>query len=200
MDSSKFADPAFEKGNHMDWLATMTVRENGLQAAIATDARNNLDDKTHASLQGGTLAPRNGWIDPTAAPIIDPNYYATETDRHFMRQSWRTISRLMLETPEGKDLVAEEILPEAHKCLQSDASNQDIDARIKVGGVSCYHHAGSCSMGTVVDSSCKVYGLQGLGVVDASIIPVPLAAHYQAPIFTLAEQAADIIITDHEYR
>ncbi|KAL9586042.1 MAG: hypothetical protein Q9203_003999 [Teloschistes exilis] len=149
MDSSKFADPAFEKGNHMDWLATMTVRENGLQAAIATDARNNLDDKTHASLQGGTLAPRDGWIigleipvdgtsivsdcmaclpssrssitisskDPTAAPIIDPNYYATETDRHFMRQSWRTISRLMLETPEGKDLVAEEILPEAHKCL-----------------------------------------------------------------------------------
>ncbi|KAI4090566.1 MAG: hypothetical protein L6R37_007863 [Teloschistes peruensis] len=196
MGSPKFADPAFEKGNPVDWIATMAVPEDGLQAAIATDARNNSDDKTHASHQGGTLAPRDGCIvcglrsradgprdtrrwhlhyvtlgsitisfkDSTAAPVIDSNYYATETDRHFMRQGWRAISRLMLETPEGKTLVAEEILPEGHKCLHSDASDQDIDARIKTGGMSCYQPAGSCSMRAVVDSSCKVYGVQGLRV------------------------------------
>lgn len=62
MGSPKFADPAFEKGNPVDWIATMAVPEDGLQAAIATDARNNSDDKTHASHQGGTLAPRDGCI------------------------------------------------------------------------------------------------------------------------------------------
>ncbi|KAI4195784.1 MAG: hypothetical protein LQ350_006978 [Teloschistes chrysophthalmus] len=238
MGSPEFADPAFEKGNPVDWIATMTVPEDGLQAAIATDVGKTLDDKAHPSLQGGRshleldvlyatfgaeqieleipvdgtaimshcmacLPSSRGSItisskDPTAAPVIDPNYCATEADRHVMRQGWRTMSRLMLETPEGKDLVAEEILPEGHKCLQSDACDQDIDARIKIGGMSCYHPAGSCSMGEVVDSSCKVYGVQGLRVVDASVIPVPVAAHYQAPVFALAEQAADIIIADRK--
>lgn len=51
-------------------------------------------------------------------------------------------------------------------------------------------------MGKVVDSSCKVYGVDGLRVVDASVIPVPLAAHYQAPVFALAEQAATFILAD----
>ncbi|KAL9579653.1 MAG: hypothetical protein Q9212_004980 [Teloschistes hypoglaucus] len=199
MASPDFADPAFEKGNPVDCIAAMTVPEDGLRAAIATD-------KTHASLQGGrshfelnilgsiTISSK----DPTAAPVIDPNYCATEADRHIMRQGWRTMSRLMLETPEGKDLVAEEILPEGYNCLQSDACDEDIDARIKIGGMSCYHPAGSCSMGEVVDGSCKVDGVQGLRVVDASVIPVPLAAHYQAPVFALAEQAADIIIADRK--
>ncbi|KAI4170017.1 MAG: hypothetical protein LQ343_005266 [Gyalolechia ehrenbergii] len=136
--------------------------------------------------------------DPTAAPVINPNYCATHTDRFVMREGWRVLSRLMLETPEGQDSVEDEILPEGHKCLSSDASDEDIDARIKIGGVSCSHPAASCSMGKVVDASCKVFGVQGLRVVDASVIPVPLAAHYQVPVFALAEQAVDIILSDRE--
>ncbi|KAL8716827.1 MAG: hypothetical protein Q9225_005877 [Loekoesia sp. 1 TL-2023] len=236
MGSPKFADPAFERGNPIDWLATTTVPKAGLKAAIATDERNTVVDDTHALLKGprshlemnvlyaafgaeligleipidGTsimsyciacLPSSRGSItlgsqDPTAPPVIDPNYYATEADRYVLREGWRVMSRLMLESPEGKELVADEILPEGHKCLQSDASDDDIDARIKIGGMSCYHPAASCSMGKVVDSSCKVFGVEGLRVVDASVIPVPLAAHYQSPVFALAEQAADIILTD----
>lgn len=135
-----------------------------------------------------------GSRDPTAPPIIDPNYFATEADRFVLREGWRVMSRLMLETPEGKNLVRDEILPQGHKCLQSDASDDDIDARINIGGMSCYHPAASCSMGKVVDSSCKVFGVEGLRVVDASVIPVPLAAHYQSPVFALAEQAVEIIL------
>lgn len=131
--------------------------------------------------------------DPTAHPVIDPNYCGTEADRFVMREGWRVLSRLMFETPEGQELVADEIVPEGHKCLPSTAADAEIDQRIKIGGVSCSHPGASCSMGKVVDAECRVRGVQGLRVVDASVIPVPLAAHYQAPVFALAEQAVDMI-------
>ncbi len=136
--------------------------------------------------------------DPTEHPVIDPNYCGTEADRFVMREGWRVSSRLMLETPEGRELVADEITPKGHKCLPSTASDEEIDQRVKMGGVSCDHPAASCSMGKVVDAELRVKGVQGLRVVDASVIPVPLAAHYQAPVFALAEQAVDIILAARE--
>ncbi len=136
--------------------------------------------------------------DPTTHPVIDPNYCGTEADRFVMREGWRVLSRLMLETPEGKELVANEIVPEGHHCLPSTASDTEIDQRIKMGGVSCSHPGASCSMGKVVDAECRVKGVKGLRVVDASVIPVPLAAHYQVPLFALAEQAVDIILAERK--
>lgn len=237
MGSAAFADPAFEKGNAADWLATMTVPQEGLKAAIAKDQGQPVADD-HALLKGppshlemtilyaafgaeqiGLQIPINGTAimsfympclptsrgsitlgstDPTAPPVIDPNYCATEADRFVMRQGWRVLSQLMLETPEGQDLVADEIRPEGHKCLASDALDAEIDVRIKMGAVSCGHPAASCSMGKVVDSSCRVFGVHGLRVVDASVIPVPLAGHYQVPVFALAEQAVDIILAERK--
>ena len=136
--------------------------------------------------------------DPTEHPVIDPNYCGTEADRFVMREGWRVSSRLMLETPEGQEMVADEITPKGHKSLPSTASDEEIDQRIKMGGVSCDHPAASCSMGKVIDAELRVKGVQGLRVVDASVIPVPLAAHYQAPVFALAEQAVDIILAARE--
>jgi choline dehydrogenase-like flavoprotein len=49
-------------------------------------------------------------------------------------------------------------------------------------------------MGDVVVSDLKVVGIEGLRVVDASVLPVPIAGHYQIPLYALAEQAADIIL------
>ena len=238
MGSPKFADPAFEKGNPLDWLATMTVPHDGLKAAIAKDQHDTIINDDHVLLRGprshlelnvlyaafgaeqigleipvdgtaimtyclGCLPTSRGSItleskDPSDSPVIDPNYYATGADRFVLREGWRVMSRLMLETSEGKELVADEILPEGHRCLPSDAPDDEIDARVKIGGISCYHPASSCSMGKVVDTSCKVYGVEGLRVVDASVIPVPLAAHYQAAVFALAEQVASMILEDME--
>jgi choline dehydrogenase-like flavoprotein len=45
-------------------------------------------------------------------------------------------------------------------------------------------------MGTIVDSECRVLGVKGLRVVDASVFPIPLAAHYQAPTYAVAEQVS----------
>ncbi|KAL9100153.1 MAG: hypothetical protein Q9163_004438 [Psora crenata] len=236
MGHPAYADPAFERGNPADWLATMSVPHDGLKAAIAKDAGSGSIDDDHTLLKGprshlemnilysafgaeqigleipidgkaimtyclATLPTSKGSInlksrDPQDPPVIDPNYYATEADHFVMREGWRVMSRLMMETPEGQELVTEEIVPDGHKPLASDASDDKIDARIKTGGVSCNHPASSVSMGKVVDGSLKVLGVRGLRVVDASVIPVPLAAHYQVPVFALAEQAVDIILED----
>jgi choline dehydrogenase-like flavoprotein len=108
--------------------------------------------------------------DPTENPIIDPNYYATETDRHVMREGFRMQSRLMFETPEGKELVESEHTPPGYPILDTNASDGEIDARIKMGGRTTYHPAGTAAMGKVVDASLRVYGVQNLSVVDASVV------------------------------
>ena len=234
MGSPALTDPAFQRGNPADWLATLTVPAQGLKAAIAKDECIPIVSDNHVLVKGprshlemnvlyatfgaeqiGLDIPLNGSAimsyymaclpsargsitlasaDPVAHPVIDPNYCGTEADLFVMREGWRVLSQLMLETPEGQELVANEILPEGHNCLPSTASDAEIDRRIKMGGLSCSHPGASCSMGKVVDAECRVKGVQGLRVVDASVIPVPLAAHYQAPVFALAEQAVDIIL------
>lgn len=57
-----------------------------------------------------------------------------------------------------------------------------------------YHPAGTAAMGRVVDSQLRVLGVTGLRVADASVLPVPIASHYQACIFALGEQAASLIL------
>ena len=237
MGSPAFADPAFERGNPLDWVVTLPVPLEGLKAAIEADEGKAVDGE-HGLLKGprchlemgvlyaasggeqiGIQIPLDGTSiltycmpclptsrgtvslgsrDPAKPPIIDPNYYATMADHFVMREGWRIMSCLMLETPPGKQLVVEEILPDGHQSLASDALDQLIDERVKIGAVSCYHPASSASMGKVVGGSLRVFGVKGLRVVDASVIPVPIAAHYQAPVFALAEQAVDIILGDRK--
>ena len=111
-----------------------------------------------------TLSSNN----PSAPPVIDPNYYATEADKHVMREGFRMHSRLMLDTPEGKELVAEEYTPPG--LASADDSDEYIDERIKLGGSTVFHPAGTAAMGKVVDGSLKVYGVKNLRVVDASVV------------------------------
>lgn len=122
--------------------------------------------------------------DSTAQPVIDPNYYATETDRHMMREGFRMHSRLMFETSEGKELVMEEHIPEGFTALGLDASDDAIDERIKLGGSTVFHPGGTAAMGKVVDGSLKVRGMRNLRVVDASVVSIPLKC-FSAPIMSL---------------
>jgi choline dehydrogenase-like flavoprotein len=159
---------------------------NLLYAVFGAEARGldvPMDGKSIMTYYMGCLPTSRGTItlasnDPATPPIIDPNYYATETDKHVMRKGFRMHSRLMFDTPEGKDLVIGEHIP-AGLSGGLDASDEAIDERIKLGGSTVYHPGGTASMGKVVDGSLKVYGTKNLRVVDASVVSIH-------PIFSIA--------------
>lgn len=131
--------------------------------------------------------------DPQDHPLIDPNYLATETDRTVMREGVKKVLRLFYDTADGQAMVKEENPPPGFDALRINSSDEDIDARVRSQGRTLFHAGGSASMGKVVDTNLKVKGVAGLRVVDASVIPIPIGAHYQVCTYAVAEQAADII-------
>jgi choline dehydrogenase-like flavoprotein len=131
---------------------------------------------------------------PLDPPVIDPNYYASEVDRVQMRRGVREVLKLMYETVEGKSIVESEVAPEGLPVLTTESTDEEIDARVRRVGITFYHAGGSASMGKVVDSECRVVGVRGLRVVDASVLPVSVSAHYQVPVYAVAERAADMIL------
>lgn len=130
--------------------------------------------------------------DPAADPLIDPNYYATHTDRTIMRAAMRR-NMSAFEISEGRAVVAEEVPPAGYPVLTSKSSDAELDARVRRCAGTFYHTAGTSSMGQVVDTECRVKGVTGLRVVDASVVPTPISAHYMVVVYALAEQMAEII-------
>ncbi|KAL9632726.1 MAG: hypothetical protein Q9164_005140 [Protoblastenia rupestris] len=127
-------------------------------------------------------------------PHIDPNYYSTATDRAALIYGTRRVLKALLDTKAGKEQIASEVVPPGMAELTSQSKDQEIDERIRAAGMPHAHASGTAAMGKVVDTDFKVYGVDGLRVVDASVFPVPIAAHPQATLYALAEQAADIIV------
>ena len=132
-------------------------------------------------------------LDP---PLIDPNYFATEADRCMIRSGIRQALRLFQETAAGKEAVVGEVPPRGFPELTSESSDEDLDARAVRTAGTFYHGSGSASMGLVVDNRLRVFGVDNLRIVDASVFPIPIAAHYQAIVQALAEKAADMILQD----
>jgi choline dehydrogenase-like flavoprotein len=130
---------------------------------------------------------------PLSDPVLDGNYLATETDRAAMRAGIRLALRLM-ETGPAREAIEAEYLPEGCLPLSSASSNAEIDQRISVVANSFYQNAGTAAMGTVVDSECRVKGVRNLRVCDASVVPLPIAGHYQAPMYAFAESVTDLLL------
>ena len=127
-------------------------------------------------------------------PTVDLNYLATEVDKYVFREGLRTLTKFMLGTKFSEYVAGETVFPGLPaEPLSLDDSDEKIDQRLAMTAGTTWHASGSCSMGRVVDTEFRVKGVEGLRVVDASVIPVPLSAHIQAPIYALAEQAAAII-------
>ncbi|KAF5017872.1 hypothetical protein F66182_10167 [Fusarium sp. NRRL 66182] len=131
---------------------------------------------------------------PLTNPEIDPNYYATEADRVTIRYGVRQALRLRQDTRSGRSIVESECPPSGFPVLTTDCTDAEIDARVKGVGNTFYHAEGSAAMARVVDTQLQVRGIEGLRVADASVIPIPIAAHYQAAVYAIAERAADLVL------
>jgi choline dehydrogenase len=72
-------------------------------------------------------------------------------------------------------------------------SDEDIRAHVAAMTYPIYHPVGTCAIGSVVDTELRVEGLEGLRVVDASVMPVVPRGNTNAPVIAIAERAADLI-------
>ncbi|MGJ4909514.1 GMC family oxidoreductase [Bradyrhizobium sp. HKCCYLS2033] len=140
----------------------------------------------------GSLRIRSA--DPTVPPEIRINYLASETDRRANVDGLR-ILRKILAAPALKPYVSGEAYP-GSKIVSDD----DILAYCRQTGSTIYHPTSTCRMGTdavaVVDQRLRVRGVDGLRVVDASIMPDLVSGNTNAPVIMIAEKASDMILQD----
>ncbi len=130
--------------------------------------------------------------DPFATPIIAPNSMAEEADRRVMRDGVRLVRDIMAQ-PAFARYRGGEISPGAD--VQSD---EGIDSWLRANATTVWHPVGTCKMGSgedaVVDSKLRVHGIEGLRVVDASVMPEIIGGNTAAPTIMIAEKAADMIL------
>lgn len=130
--------------------------------------------------------------DPRAAARIEPNYLSHPDDMATLVKGVRAARKILAER--AFDLYrGEEIFPGS--TVQSDEQIRQF-IRTKAGTI--YHPVGTCKMGqdamAVVDSQLRVHGMQGLRVVDASIMPTLIGGNTNAPTVMIAEKAAQMIL------
>ena len=130
--------------------------------------------------------------DPLDQPMIQPNYLEAEEDRRALREGVR-LARDVFAQEAFDPYRGPELMPGAH--IQRD---DQIDAFVRKTAETIYHPVGSAKMGkdkdSVVDTQLRVYGVEGLRVVDASIMPALVSGNTNAPTIMIAEKAADLIL------
>jgi choline dehydrogenase-like flavoprotein len=129
--------------------------------------------------------------DPTAAPAIDLGFLNEREDMDRLVRGFK-LMRGILQQPALAALGGREL--QASASAQTDAQ---IEGFIRSHADTIYHPVGSCRMGSgpddVVDAQLRVHGLQGLRVVDASVMPRIVSGNTNAPTIMIAEKAADMI-------
>jgi choline dehydrogenase len=132
--------------------------------------------------------------DPTVPPEIRINYLATETDRAAFIEGLKVL-RKILSAPALKPYVAEEVAPGP-----KISSDEELLSFCRRTGSTVYHPTSTCRMGNdplaVVDQRLRLRGIEGLRVVDASVMPDLMSGNTNAPTIMIAEKASDMILED----
>jgi choline dehydrogenase len=136
----------------------------------------------------GYVAPLSP--DPTAKPYILHNYLAEETDMERMVQGMRVTIEIARQPALAKYTTRPYYTP-------ASDSEEDVRAHIRQQTFTLYHPVGTCRMGAdvdaVLDTELRVRGVDGLRVVDASVMPTVPRGNTNAPTIAIAERAADLI-------
>ena len=129
--------------------------------------------------------------DPFAAPRIHQNFLGDPGDWAIARKAIRD-TREVVRQPALSRFVASEALPG-----ETVLSDSELDAFIRKSAITVHHPAGTCKMGpqgdplAVVDGECRVFGVRGLRVVDASVMPDLTSGNINAPVIMIAEKVSD---------
>ena len=143
-----------------------------------------------------------GWIriksaDPLVQPIVAPCYFDREIDRKTIVAGVR-ILREIQEHPPFKGLWDEEVVPGP-----SVSSDAEIWQSVRAGGGTVFHPVGTCRMGSdsssVVDPQLRVRGVEGLRVIDASVMPRITSANTNAPTLMIGEKGAATVLEERSH-
>ena len=132
--------------------------------------------------------------DPFAKPVINPNYLGEASDRRVLLAAMK-LARNLLKSRPLQPYYAHEDFPGPG--VQSD---DELLGAAKERGTTTFHPAGTCRMGprtdpvAVVDDQLRVHGLDGLRVIDASVMPTMLSANLNAATMMIADKASDFVL------
>jgi len=130
-------------------------------------------------------------VDPAVPPRIAPNYLTASNDVHALLAGVHLVRKIF-----SAPALAQCMVGETWPGPQASSDEAILDA-LRLTGTTGYHAVGTCRMGSddkaVVDPQLRVIGVEGLRVVDASVMPMVPTGNTNAPTAMIAEKAADII-------
>ncbi len=185
------SDPA-TKSNDLQFIFTPASYKEGRHGV--------LDDHPGFTLAAWQHRPQSkGWVrtrssDPFQAPEIQPNYLNDESDRRVTIEAMK-LARKLMHTEAMRPYFDGEVYPGAD--LQTD---EELLEGARRWGNTTYHVMGTCRMGpasdptSVVDDQLRVRGLDGLRVIDASIMPTMLSANLNAAAMMIGEKGSDLVL------
>ncbi len=136
-----------------------------------------------------TLASASVWD----SPIIHAEFLSTEADMVASRRAFE-LCRELGNSPLLKPFVKREVMP-------GPLQGKQLDSFIRDAAATYFHESGTCKMGrdafSVVDGALKVYGVKGLRVADASVMPTITTGNTMAPCVVIGERCADEIREEH---
>ncbi len=138
-----------------------------------------------------------GWIrikspDIAVPPLLQPNYLAVQSDKDTVVAGLK-VARSIFQTKAMAEFVTEEYMP-GPDCR----TDEDLLEHTRKTASTTYHQTSTCTMGThpmaVVDPALRVYGVQGLRVIDAAVMPTVISGNTNAATIMIAEKGADLIL------
>ena len=131
-------------------------------------------------------------------PVIDPQYYqgpGGDVDFALMVESQKFADKICRTKPLA-DIIVKRVYP-------PEEDGDDFTTWVRDSTITDWHPVGTCAMGGgktedkfVVDSRLRVYGVKGLRVCDASIMPLQISAHLQATVYAIGEKGSSLILED----